>query len=146
MDQQKKSTFVNVVAWIFIVLAGFATLISILQNIMISVMFPVDEMNQVFENAPTQEQIPFLAKFMFSHIQLFFLSFLAVSGTTFVSAIGLLRRRNWGRVILMAIMGLGICWNIFSLIIQNFMFSSFPDFPPGEIDSQFYTRMNASGY
>lgn len=48
LDQQKKSTFVNVLAWIFIALAGFSTLISILQNIMISAMFSIDEMNKAF--------------------------------------------------------------------------------------------------
>lgn len=142
LDQQKKSTFVNALAWSFIVLAGFATLISILQNIMISVMFPVDEMNKAFESAQAQEQMPFFAKFMFSNIRYFFLSFLAISGTTLVSAIGLLKRKNWGRIIFMVILGLGICWNIFSLVLQNLMFTSFPDFPHGEINSQFNTMMN----
>jgi hypothetical protein len=142
LDQQKKSNFVNVLAWIFIALSGFATLISILQNIMISVMFPIDEMNKAFEGAQAQEQIPYFAKFMFANIRFFFLSFLAISGTTFVSAIGLLKRKNWGRIIFMVIMGFGICWNIFSLVLQNLMFTSFPDFPQGEMSSQFNTMMN----
>lgn len=143
MEEQKKSTFVSVLAWIFIVLAGFATLISILQNIMISYMFPVDEMNRAFESAQAQEQIPLLAKFMFSNIRFFFLSFLAIAGTTFVSAIGLLKRKNWGRMIFMLILGLGICWNIFSLVLQNLVFTSFPDFSHGDMHSQFNTMMNA---
>jgi hypothetical protein len=142
LDQQKKSTFVNVLAWTFIVLAGFSTLISILQNIMISVLIPIDEMNMAFESAPAREQIPFFARFMFSNIRFFFLSFLIISGTTFVSAIGLLKRKNWGRIIFMSIMGLGICWNIFSLVLQNLMFASFPDFPHGEMSSEFNSMMN----
>jgi hypothetical protein len=142
LDQQKKSTFVNALAWIFIVLAGFATFISILQNIMITVMFPVEEMNTAIGSAEAQEQVPYFAKFMFSNIQFFFLSFLAISGTTFVSAIGLLKRKNWGRIIFMVIMGLGICWNIFSLVLQNLMLTSFPDIPHGEMSSQFNTMMN----
>lgn len=79
---------------------------------------------------------------MFSNIRFFFLSFLIISGTTFVSAIGLLKRKNWGRIIFTVIMGLGICWNLFSLVLQNLMFTSFPDFPHGEMSSQFNTMMN----
>ena len=141
MDQQKKSTFVNALAWIFIALAGFATIISIFQNIMISVMFPMDEMNKAFESTQAQEQVPFFARFMFSNIRLFFLSFLAIAGTTLVSAIGLLKRKNWGRILFMAIMFLGVCWNIFSLVLQNLMFTSFPDFPQSEMNAQFNTMM-----
>ncbi len=142
MAQQEKSTFVSALAWIFIALAGFATMISILQNIMISVMFPIGDMNKALESSQGQEQIPFFFRFMFSNIRFLFLSFLAVSGTTFVSAIGLLKRKNWGRIIFMVIMGLGICWNVLSLVLQSFMFSSFPDFPHGEMNSQFNTMMN----
>jgi hypothetical protein len=142
LNQQKRSTFVNALAWIFIALAGFATLIAILQNIMITVMFPVEEMNKAFENAQIQEQLPFFAKFMFSNIRLFFASILVVSGTTFISAIGLLKRKNWARLIFIAMMGLGICWNIFSLIIENIMLTSIPDFTQSEMDSHFSTMMN----
>jgi hypothetical protein len=143
LDQQKKSAFVNALAWIFIALAGFATLISILQNVMIFLVFPVDEMNETFKDTQVQEQIPFFARFMFSNIRLFFLGFLAISATALVSAIGLLKRKNWGRIIFLAIMGLGICWNLFGLVIQNMMFTSMPGFPHGEIDSQFSTMMLA---
>jgi hypothetical protein len=141
LNQQKKSTFVNVLAWIFIVMAGFVTLISVLQNIMIFLVFPVDQMKETLNDSQTQEQIPFFARFMFSNIRLFFFGFFAISATTLVSAIGLLKRKNWGRIVFLAVMGIGICWNIFSLVIQNMMFSSMPVFPHEEIDSQFSTMM-----
>lgn len=139
MNQQKKSTFVNALAWIFIALAGFATLISVLQNVMILLVFPVEKMNETFKD--TQEQIPFFARFMFSNIRLFFFGFLVISATTLVSAIGLLKRKNWGRIFFLSIMGLGICWNIFGLVMQNMMFTSMSGLPHGEIDSQFSTMM-----
>jgi hypothetical protein len=53
-----RSTFVNVVAWVFIALAGFATLIVILQNIMISMMAPQGAMRGI-ENA---KEIPAFAR------------------------------------------------------------------------------------
>jgi cell division protein FtsX len=40
-----RSTFVTVVGWIFIILAGFATLISILQNVMIALVFSAPQMD-----------------------------------------------------------------------------------------------------
>src|SRR6478672_6650334 len=94
-----QSSFVTVLAWIFIVLAGFATLISILQNVMISLMFPIEEMQAAMVQAKHKQDMPVFAEFMFSHFQLFFLSFLVVSSVTLVSAIALLKRKNWARVL-----------------------------------------------
>ena len=136
MNQQKKSTLVTVLAWIFIALAGFATFISILQNIMIWALFPVEEMNKAFEGS--QEQVPFFISFMFSNIRLIVLGILVVCGTTLVSAIGMLKRKNWGRIIFIGIMGLGICWNIFGLIMQNSMMASMTEFLPGEMETPIF--------
>ena len=142
MNQSKKSTFVNTLAWLFIILAGFGTLISILQNVMIYVTLPADEMNKALKDAQVQEQIPAFSQFMFSHIQILFLSFLVVFATTFVSAIGLLKRKNWARIIFITIMGISIFLLIGELILQNTMLSSMPDIPNEEMDSQFSTIMN----
>lgn len=134
----KKSTFVTVLAWIFIVGAGFTTFISILQNIMINLMFPVEKMNEAFNDPTTQEHIPLLFRFLFSNIRIFFFSFLAVSATTFTSAIGLLKRKNWARIIFIVLMSLGILWNIAGVIMQ---FSMFPSMPiPEEAPDQFTTQ------
>jgi hypothetical protein len=139
LNQQKKSTFVTVLAWIFIALAGFATFISIFQNIMVWTLFPVEEMNKAFEGS--QEQVSFFISFMFSNIRFIVLGIFIVSGITFVSAIGMLKRKNWGRLIFIAVMGLGICWNIFALIIQNWMMASMPDFPFAEMETPLFIIM-----
>jgi len=110
-EQVQRSTFVSVLAWIFIVIAGFALLISILQNIMITAMFPMEEMQKSL-NAPEAQEMPAVARFMFSHFTLFFRAFLVVTLVTFISAIGLLKRKNWARIIFIALMALGIAWNI----------------------------------
>jgi cytochrome bd-type quinol oxidase subunit 2 len=120
-----RSTFVNAVAWVFIALAGFATLIAILQNIMISMMAPQGSMRGI-ENA---KEIPVFAKFMFSHPQIIFGTFLAVSAGTFISAIGLLKRKNWARIVFIGLMGLGILWNIAGAVLPFIMFSSMPPMP-----------------
>ena len=128
----QRSSFVTVVAWLFIVLAGFTTFISVLQNVMFSFMVPVDQMTEAMNEPNVNEQVPAFARFIFSNFRLFLLGVLAVSSTTLVSAIGLLKRKNWGRIIFIFIMAMGILWNVFALVLQHFMFNSMP----GEISSE----------
>ena len=125
--QSTRSTFVSVLAWVFIVLAGFLTFISVLQNIMINTMFSSPQMPA--PTGPGAEQMPAFFRFMLGHMQLFFLAFLAVSTGTLVAAVGLLRRKNWARLAFVGICALGIAWNIAGLVLQQIMFSSMPGAP-----------------
>ena len=120
-----RSTFVTAVAWVFVVLAGFATVIAILQNIMITVMFPKEAMTE----AANVKDAPAFARFMFAYPQVFFGVFLAASAIALVSAIGLLKRKNWARLIFIAILVLGIVWNVGGLVVMFFAFSSMPPMP-----------------
>jgi MFS family permease len=120
-----RSIFVTAVAWIFIGLAGFATLIAILQNIMIALVFPTEAIREA-ENA---KDMPAFVRFLLSHPQIFFGSFLAVSAATLISAIGLLRRKNWARLLFIGIMALGILWNVGGMVMPYFVFSSMPPMP-----------------
>ncbi len=121
----QRSTFVTVLAWIFIVIAGIGTFISILQNIMLYKMFTSEEINKAMQQ-PDLDQMPTFVQFMLSHIESFFLAFLIVVTVTFISAIALLKRKNWARIVFIVIMSLGIIWNIFAIIMQYIMFASPP--------------------
>lgn len=118
-----RSSFVTVVAWIFIVLSGLGTLVSIMQNIMIQVMFNATEMEKAMHAAPPPGVPPFAA-FMTSHFQLLFVAFLIISVSMLASSIGLLKRKNWARLIFICLMGLGILWNLGGLVLQLTMYSS----------------------
>jgi hypothetical protein len=122
--QPQKSTFVNVLAWIFIVIGGFSTFIGILQNIMIYKLFPREEMAQAMNQAEQAQQIPPLFAFVFSHFDFIFLLVLLISLTSFVSAFALLKRRNWARLIFIALMAIGITWNVVGVGLQFFWFDS----------------------
>jgi hypothetical protein len=124
-DQQSRSGFVTGLAWTFIALAGFATLIAVMQNIMIALIFPAEAMRE----AGNAQDVPVFVRFMFAHPQLIFASFLALSAVTLIAAIGLLKRKNWARLIFIGIMGLGILWNLASVVLPFFMFSSIPPMP-----------------
>jgi hypothetical protein len=118
-----RSTFVTVVAWIFIALSGFGTAISIIQNIMIQTIFNSPQMEQALR-APTKSGTPPLVTFMTAHFQIFFFAFLVVSAITLASSIGLLRRKNWARLIFVGLMVLGVLWNLGGPVLQFVMFSS----------------------
>ena len=137
-DSNGKSKFVTVVAWIFIVLTGFGLFIAILQNIMITMMFPVDEMQKLFNQPEAAEHIPALARFMALHIRLLFLGFLFVTAVTFISSIGLLKRKNWARIFFIVIMVLGIIGNLSAIFLQGAMMPKIPPVPqhPGMPDFQ----------
>jgi len=139
----EKSKFVTVVAWIFIVGAGFATFISILQNIMINLMFPLEKMTEALNDSQAQQHIPSLFRFLFSNIRVFVFSFLVILATTFTSAIGLLKRKNWARIIFIVLMSLGILWNILGVVMQFSMFSfmPIPEEAPNQFTAQFTTIM-----
>jgi hypothetical protein len=107
-------------------MSGFATLISVVQNIMIQMFFPLDQMRSAIYNAEAPNVIPPFFKFIFNNVQTFFALLLVVSNITLISSIGLLKRKNWSRLIFIGILGLGIVWNIGSLVLQFKIVSSFP--------------------
>ena len=137
----QRSTFVNVLAWIFIILGGFATFISILQNIMIRVLFHKEQMTQALQEAEHSKQIPAFALFMFEHIDQFFLLVLVVSAISFVSAIALLKRKNWARIFFIVFMSLGIVWNLGGLVMQFAVFGSMPEVAGKGLPPEFENMM-----
>jgi len=136
-----RSTFVTVVAWIFIVLAGFATVIGILQNIMIATMFPAGEMQQAGHQA-ANAHLPGYASLMFNHVQLIFLLVLLVFFATFVAAVGLLKRKNWARIGFIVLMSLGILWNLAGLILMFYFLGTSADMPPDAKSQAFAEQFN----
>lgn len=139
MPEAQRSQFVTVVAWIFIVLGGFTTLISLLQNVMLNTVFPIDQMQEQMASNPTP--MPAMFQWMTSHFRLFFLAFFLVALTTLVSAIGLLRRRNWGRLAFIGILALGILWNLGGFVLQQMMMSEMLSLQPTGAQADFENQM-----
>jgi hypothetical protein len=119
-----RSTFVTVVGWIFTVLGGFATLIALLQNVMVAVVFSRPEFQEATKHAKAQG-LPWFASFMFDYFQLFFIAVLFLSACCLAGAIGLLLRKNWARLLFVTLMCFGIAWNAAGLVVTFFMFSVF---------------------
>jgi hypothetical protein len=123
----KRSGFVTGLAWTFIALAGYSTLIGVLQNVMLGLMFPTEQLREIVRQTEGTRPMPAVFRFMFEHFRFFFLGFLLMSAATLVAAIGLLKRRNWARLVFIGIMALGVMWNLTSLAIPFFMTSFIPD-------------------
>lgn len=126
-----RSAFVTVLAWTFIFLAGFATLVSVLQNVMVNFMFPAGEMDAVFERAGSSDRLPGFVSFMMRNMRLFFLFFLLVCVGSLASSIGLLLRQNWARIAFSALMILGVVWNVAGVVLSFAFVSWLPALPPG---------------
>lgn len=116
--EKQRSTFITVVAWIFIVITGFGTLMTLLQNIMIATIFPMAEMQEAMTHQEEFQDMPFFAKFMFNHFQLYFLFMFFLTATTLASAIGLLKRKQWARKAFIVVLGFGIVFVVFGFVVQ----------------------------
>jgi len=131
-----RSSFVTVVAWIFIALAAWSALISLLQNIMVNTIFPAD----LFAASTSRgaNPMPPVFEFMVRHMHVLLLASLFASIATLVAAIGLLKRKNWGRVVFVGILTLGILWSLGGFVLQQFLLSSMTALPP-DVPAEFRT-------
>jgi hypothetical protein len=106
-----RSSFVSVLAWLVMILSGYSTLKALWVNIMINTMYPPGLLDAAEESQDSSS----VAAFMGSHIRLYFGAYLVISAVTLASSIGLLKRRNWARVMLICLMTFFIVFNIGSV-------------------------------
>ncbi len=104
-----KSTFVTVTAWIFIIASAWTVFVSLSQLwIFGSAQGPFEAM---FRDTTFTALPPSGAKFLIRHLlQLMTLALLTLSVVTLVSSVGLLRRRNWARLLFITVMTVGVCY------------------------------------
>ena len=109
LDAERRSDFVTVVAWIFIVISGFAVFVSIGQNVMIWTHpgFSVP--------ATTSGEGAGFEGFLDRNFRLLFLGFLGTTIVMLISSIGLLRRKNWARMSIVVLLALWVLWNVAAL-------------------------------
>ncbi|MFC5490282.1 hypothetical protein [Dokdonella soli] len=119
-----RSSFVSVLAWVFIALSAFTTLIGVMQNVMLHLMLR-GEMGAAMRSAPEPAGMPGAASFLMRHVDWLFAGFLMVSTLTLAAAIGLLRRHEWARRVFIALLGLGIAWQLAGLVMQFLMMPAF---------------------
>jgi len=113
--QKKRSSFVNLFAWISIVFSGFGILIGIMQNVMMQSMMK----DANFEQALNQnENLPPLMKLMFENFELLVMGSLLITIVLFIASIGLLKRKNWARIFFIVFLMVGILWTVVGGVMQ----------------------------
>jgi len=130
-----RSTFVTGLAWTFITLSAFGTAIAILQNIMLALMFPADEMRMAFRDADKSQPVPGIFRFMAENFRYIFLAALLLSASTLVASIGLLKRKNWARLAFIGFMAFGVFWNLVSAVMPFYLRGLIPETSQGQADS-----------
>jgi len=114
LDTERRSVFVTVVAWIFVVLSGFTAFVSIGQNIMVWTHPGFSELTATSGSSAGFEG------FLDRHFRLFVLGFLCVTIVMLVSSVGLLKRKNWARISVVTMLAFWILWNVASLAMVYF--------------------------
>jgi|WetSurMetagenome_2_1015567.scaffolds.fasta_scaffold121220_3 hypothetical protein len=125
----EKSTFITVLAVIFIVLAGFNLLgqtASMMLLPLISQRFGISENLQEQMNNGT---MPLYTRLFFGHFFLFTIVLIAASIIKLIAAIGLLLRKNWARILFIIVVFCAIAFRIFGFVIQLFSTPQLPNTP-----------------
>jgi hypothetical protein len=123
-DARAPSQFVTVLAWFSIVASALMLLVSAMQNIMLHVFFPPNALSLVSE--ADARMLPPFAMFMFSHFKAIVFAFFVLSVILLASSIGLLKRKNWARLVFVSLLVVGIAWTVGSLFLQQSMLVSMP--------------------
>jgi hypothetical protein len=129
-----RSTFVTVLAWIFIGITGFATLISVMQNLMLQLIFvPLMQQQHIHMSQNLPPDMPVQLGWMFDHLFWMFRIFLLLSLSVLTASVGLLLRKEWARKLFIGLLAFGILYQIAGLFFQwwymSAVFDHFP-FPP----------------
>lgn len=115
------TSFITTVSWVFLILGGMATLGSALQTVLVLTFF---------SDAPeiaSEVGLEGMRGFAFQYPRTIALSALAFSGTTFLAAIGLLRRREWARRLMVIVLGLGVAYAVGAAVFQWMYFKEVMD-------------------
>lgn len=129
-----QSTFVTVLAWIVLVLNGFAALIGVMQNVMVNFIMPT-----MMANTPNDHGAAFSLT-IFRVVTFCFLVFVIFM---MYCAYALLKRRNWARVTFIVACSLGIAWSVLCILMFVFgfgfgrMFTSGAPAPPPDMAAAF---------
>ena len=146
--QKKRSSFINVFAWISIVFSGFGILIGIMQNVMMQTVMK----DANFEQAISRDEnfSPFM-KTIFEHFDILVMGTLLITIVVFVASIALLKRKNWARLFFIVFLVLGVIWTVVSGVMQfSFMDSmmigqNMPQDVPPEFQNMKNTMKIVSG-
>jgi len=131
---ETKSSFVNVFAWMMIFINGLGLLMSIIQNIIFTIIFRMDDFNNAFKDlGDFQGSLP---AFFLRNIRLIIPLFGILILFAFISSIGLLKRKEWARKAFLFLLGFGILYTVAGSVFQAIFMKSM--FHGADIPAEFH--------
>ena len=119
---ERHSTFVTVLAWMVIVFAGLSTIAGLLQSALVGMMMPPLSESEA-------QTMPPLMRMVFANLHWIVYANTALSAAALATGIGLLRRKEWARLVTIAMLIFSIVGTIALVIAQQFFIAAM--FPEG---------------
>lgn len=113
-----RSTFVTVVAWIFIGIAGFISLFALLESVMLQMVILPLMQQHAFPIQPLPPNMPMLSAWWLAHVVWICRIAFLLALVMLTAAIGLLFRKEWARRLLIGFMLLGILCKCAATVMQ----------------------------
>ena len=108
-----RSLFVTFTAWVFIILAAFASVSALVQNAAVASLMPS------LLSASAREPLPLVTGFLVGYLPWVVGTGLVMSLATLASAIGLLLRLDWARRTFIGLLVVAIVANLLGLWLQH---------------------------
>ena len=131
-DVPRKSTFVSVIAWIYIVIGGLVTFIALLEFLVLQFFAPQNTSTGLMMQMDQARSYPEPLRFIFAHISFFMVFLILISAGIFFSAIALLKRMNWARILFIILMTISALWNIIGLSFRFLLGDAHANATPAE--------------
>ncbi|MEQ1581512.1 MAG: hypothetical protein ABL964_13045 [Steroidobacteraceae bacterium] len=117
MQTSPRSLSVTLLAWVTIIPAAFGVLVSLLQNILFAVFMSPGQLEQLFSMLPPgMEALP---RISYGTLRIVLLAFLAASVIFLATGVGLLKRRNWARIVFIAAVALGTLYGVVTYFFMD---------------------------
>jgi hypothetical protein len=124
-----RSTFVTVLAWLGIVLGTIGMLATGLQWLIVRFTMPMSF--EALLADPSMAETPATIQWMFRHFEALILANLVAVAALLAGSIGLLRRRNWGRLAIVVLLALGIASHVAGVGVQYVVMEQVSRIDPG---------------
>ena len=122
---EKKSSFINALAWISIIFAALGFFSSLLQTLIVNIFLSKEQIVKAFEDPQLSNQVPEIIIFLVSNLNVLAPMFMLFSVLFFLVSLGLLKRKNWARLAFIIFLVIGITSSVLALIFQSKLMPEF---------------------
>ncbi len=137
----QRSGFVTITAWIFIIIGSLTTIASLIQGLMYVRMLSMPIMHQAMHEGA--KQMPFLLQLIFENFRLYLALIFSLSFSTLLSAIGLLKRNNLARKLLIAVLAFAALALLVAFVTQLSIRPATDNIPSAQIPAEAKTMIRA---